>query len=82
MNSPVFQFQTGAIKSQLMDGRDIHFQNPFQFQTGAIKRYGVLGTSGNAGVRFNSKLVRLKGSANESRMPLSQFQFQTGAIKS
>ena len=35
-----------------------------------------------AGQRFNSKLVRLKGEYRNSMAGQYQFQFQTGAIKS
>ena len=76
-----FQFQTGAIKRAPLP---IPSSLPamFQFQTGAIKSSKFISSTGGV-TRFNSKLVRLKGSVSIRRgTAISTFQFQTGAIKS
>ena len=77
----VFQFQTGAIKSQFKDS-DKYPIIMFQFQTGAIKSQRE-NEMMLFDPRFNSKLVRLKGrDFFEVMMSSFAFQFQTGAIKS
>ena len=53
-----FQFQIGAIKRELELPWSPHL-NLFQFQIGAIKSR-LLSLKVNRGMRFNSKLVRLK----------------------
>ena len=77
-----FQFQTGAIK-RTPEFAETTMQFPmFQFQTGAIKSIAVLRQPSRYRLRFNSKLVRLKGNLQGQTVhkPL-KFQFQTGAIK-
>ena len=56
----MFQFQTGSIKSQ---SNIVCWPNidKFQFQTGSIKSQGITWDDTSVLVRFNSKLVRLKG---------------------
>ena len=54
----------------------------FQFQNGAIER-GVPGTGATGDVRFNSKMVRLRGGVfSVDRYDIFGFQFQNGAIES
>ena len=75
-----FQFQTGAIKSDISVG--IIAFITFQFQTGAIKRMPVIFAESQRVSSFNSKLVRLKGLSARARIADdTKFQFQTGAIK-
>ena len=55
----LFQFQTGAIRSEYDSSQTYHFYK-FQFQTGSIRRnVAFRHRSGIDG--FNSKLVRLEG---------------------
>ena len=54
-----FQFQNGAIKSDLTHNRPCVIKR-FQFQNGAIKS-GRVKTTVLKLVCFNSKMVRLKG---------------------
>ena len=57
--------------------------NEFQFQTGAIKSSAKHPPAPVKGLRFNSKLVRLKDMLiNAEVFRCRLFQFQTGAIKS
>ena len=55
----MFQFQTGAIKSETL--QEIWASDEFQFQTGAIKSENDQRISVMSFPCFNSKLVRLKG---------------------
>ena len=76
-----FQFQNGAIKSQLRKAFDVWF-DAFQFQNGAIKRF-LSSSVRLQKLRFNSKMVRLKEfSIYRGLFQLLTFQFQNGAIKS
>ena len=56
----MFRFQTGSIKS---DERyaELEASVMFRFQTGSIKSSGIRGNNRRFKVRFDSKLVRLKG---------------------
>ena len=54
----------------------------FQFQTGAIKSSNGDVMHASFQMRFNSKLVRLKGDVLDEWNVIIPFQFQTGAIKS
>ena len=76
----LFQFQTGAIKSPAYSS-GLECQGPFQFQTGAIKRRDSYNQPVSGVPRFNSKLVRLKGTRIFQNPNAGMFQFQTGAIK-
>ena len=55
----LFQFQTGAIRSDIDQGIYGGLRG-FQFQTGSIKRVMIFRLPQVNGAGFNSKLVRLK----------------------
>ncbi len=56
----LFQFQSGAIKG-MRSTFDIRYGMSFQFQSGAIKGIDLIRLR-RLTMRFNSSLVRLKGS--------------------
>ena len=64
----LFQFQTGAIKSDWEAKRDALGAYQFQFQTGAIKRGFASPMLWAYFYSFNSKLVRLKEIPRRTRV--------------
>ena len=79
----MFQFQTGAIKREERQQIAIHEAASFNSK---LVRLKVQDSRPNAFINlisFNSKLVRLKDARNARVFPspVSEFQFQTGAIK-
>ena len=79
---PMFQFQTGAIKSYSVCQRGSGGISKFQFQTGAIKSYQTdLVLVSIPKFQFQTGAIK-RNVGVIGLWSASRFQFQTGAIKS